>query len=80
MLIFQANLFDVISLILLAYMMLILVLYWRVDFLLWRDGPAFVAEDILKRLTDINSLLGTVENIEKRMRREEGAEVHQTYQ
>jgi hypothetical protein len=43
------NLFDVISCILIAYMMIILVLYWRVDYLLWRDGPILEAKAVLER-------------------------------
>jgi hypothetical protein len=43
------NLFDVVSAVLLAYLMVILVLYWRVDYLLWRDGPILAAKDTLEQ-------------------------------
>ena len=42
-------LFDVVSAVLLGYLMIILVLYWRVDYLLWRDGPILVATDRLEQ-------------------------------
>jgi hypothetical protein len=61
------NLFDVISFTLIAYMMTILVLYWRVDYLLWRDGPMMTAMNAMEeRLGSIKDIVTDVEQFMQR--------------
>jgi hypothetical protein len=61
------NLFDVISFALLAYMMIILVMYWRVDYLLWRDGSMMTTMNAIEEhLRSIKDVITDVEEFLKR--------------
>jgi hypothetical protein len=60
------NLFEVVSFALIGYMMVVLVFYWRTDYLLWRDGPLLVAKDILGRLRGIKDIVTDVEQFLER--------------
>ena len=60
------NLFDVVSFALIGYMMIVLIAYWRADYLLWRDGPLLVAKDILGRLRGIKDIVTDVEQFLER--------------
>jgi hypothetical protein len=57
-----ANLFDVVAFALVAYMMAFLALYWRFDYLLWRDGPILAAMNTLnERLRGVGQIMEQIE-------------------
>jgi hypothetical protein len=57
-----ATLFDVVSIVVIAYMIIILVLYWRVDYLLWRDGSILAAKEAIdQHLRSITTIMEQIE-------------------
>ena len=64
---FPANLFDFVSFAVVIYMITILLLYWRVDYLLWRDGSMMAAMNAIEeRLRSIKDIITDVEQFLKR--------------
>ena len=56
------DLFDIVTFTLIFYMMIILAIYWQVDYLLWRDGAMMSAmNDIKERLRSIKDTITDVE-------------------
>jgi hypothetical protein len=61
------NLFDVTSFALILYMMITLVMYWRVDYLLWCHGSMMSAMNAIEgRLRSIKDVITDVEQFLKR--------------
>ena len=60
------NLFDVTSFFLVGYLMVVLVLYWLNDYLLWRDGAMLAAMNtIQERLRSIKDIITDFEQFLK---------------